>query len=711
MDILKGLNPVQKKAVLHTQGPLLILAGAGSGKTLVLTRKIAYLVREKGVDPACILALTFTNKAAGEMKRRVEAILSNSIKDMWCGTFHSIGLRILRREYSTLGLNGNFSIYDDKEQRAVIKSIISDTGVDAEVFTPARVHSYIDRFKNEGLLPQDVSESSTDYFNEKMAFLYELYQESLERNSAVDFGDLIIKPIEIFKKNPQILAKYRYRFKYILVDEFQDTNRSQYNLIKMLINDNELLWVVGDDDQSIYGWRGAEIKNILALEKDFPSLSIIRLEQNYRSTKNILNAANSVIRNNAKRRGKTLWTDNKEGEQTSYMLFENERREVLWLGGRILEMSRKGKKFNDFAVFYRTNAQSRVVEEGFIRLGIPYEVVGGVRFYERQEIKDILAYIKLVLNPDDTYSLLRVINIPPRGIGKMTVEKAEEISRIKGISLLSAFEESIRRGMFSGKIEGALKGFIELYRDLSELAALTPYNFIENLLNKTLYLDMWKKAGEDARVENIEEFLSAAKEFETDNPDATLYDFLDHVALVRGVDLYGGVDNKVSLMTIHSAKGLEFPFVFIIGMEEGLFPHSKSITEGDVEEERRLCYVGITRAMEALFLSAVKERNIFGRTMFQRPSRFIDEIDPSYIKTADTVRPFYKNDFKGNVSKIEEVNTDTRFKTGITVEHPKFGIGKVIGKKGEDMVLVNFRRTGLKKLLLPNAPLKLLDYR
>lgn len=726
MDLLKALNPSQREAVLHPGGPLLVLAGAGSGKTLVLTRRIAYLLKEIGEDPSSILAITFTNKASGEIKERLHCYLrqfgGKGGRDkgylLWTGTFHSVGLRILRREHRALGLKRDFSVYDEKDQLALLKECIKWNG-DDETLTPEKVLSFIEAMKNDGLLPEDIEPSS--HLEERYLYLYRLYQEGLRRNSAVDFGDLILLPIRLFRENPSIHSTYRGRFSHILVDEFQDTNRAQYELIRLLLNGERNLWVVGDDDQSIYGWRGARVKNILDLEKDFPDLKLIRLEQNYRSTRTILGAANSVIRHNTMRRGKTLWTDRKDGERVVLKILNDEKEEALWVGRTILRMA-GGKDFGDFAVFYRTNAQSRVIEEAFTRLNIPYEIVGGIGFYERMEIKGLIAYLRVALNPEDSQSLLRVINLPPRGIGKKTLEAAREIAERSSIPLIKGLERGIEEGAFRGRVGEGIRLFLDQVKRLKERLHLSPSQFLEELLSVTGYLKMWEEAGEDSRVENIKEFLSAAKDFEEEREGANISQFIDHLSLVRDIDLYNDGRGKVTLMTIHSAKGLEFPVVFMTGMEEGLFPHSRSIAEGDVEEERRLCYVGMTRAKERLFLSAARERRTFGRTVGQRPSRFLEEIDPAYLVKEDSKEmtfpygassgPFSRerseglgllgNDLKGQ----EEGGLILDFKAGDLVEHKSFGRGKVLGKKGEDILIVSFPGVGLKKLKLSQAPLR-----
>ncbi len=708
MDTLKGLNDMQREAVLHRGGPLLILAGAGSGKTLVLTRRIAHLIKEQGEAPSSILALTFTNKAAGEMKERVEAILEGSLHDLWIGTFHSIGLKILRAEHHHIGLPKNFTIYDDADQLSLIKVCIDRAGLDRDFFTPRRVQSYIDACKNEGLFPEDVDTPHNEY-ETRLLTLYRVYQEELGKNGAVDFGDLIIKPIRLFKENIDLLQRYKQRFRHILVDEFQDTNRAQYRLIRLILNEEENLWVVGDDDQSIYGWRGAEIRNILNLEDDFPSLSTIRLEQNYRSTRNILNAANSVIAYNSMRRGKSLWTENAEGDRIRYLLLDDEHEEARWVGTTILDLVKDGRSLNEFAVFYRTNAQSRVIEESFIRLGIPYEIVGGVRFYERKEIKDILAYVKSVLNHLDSQSILRIINTPQRGIGRATITKAEGVARSYNLTLYEGFRKGLELGVFGTRVGESIRGFIGLIDSLRGDADLSPSLFLDRILVSTGYLDMLEREEEEERIENIREFISAAKDFEDTNPEGDIYDFLDHVSLVRDIDLYSGYSNRVTLMTLHSAKGLEFPVVFIVGMEEGLFPHSRSIDDKEIEEERRLCYVGITRAKERLYLTSARERRIFGSSLFQKPSRFIDEIDPAYLERDHSGYNGFKRRDRGNGNGSAVLSTETEdgFRTGARVEHPDFGIGKVLGRQGDNIIVVAFEKAGLKKLMLSVAPLRL----
>ncbi len=693
MDLLEGLNPAQREAVLHPSGPLLVLAGAGSGKTLVLTRRVAYLVKERGVPPSSILAITFTNKAAGEMKERIRPILSGA-DGLWIGTFHSIGLRILRMESNALGLKRDFSIYDERERLSLIRECMRREGIEDELITPERVASYIEAMKNDAIAPEDVEPSG--HLEERLLSLYRVYEDALRKNSAVDFGNLILLPLRLFRENPAILSRYRELFQHVLVDEFQDTNLAQYQLIRLLLNGERNLWVVGDDDQSIYGWRGARVRNILDLERDFPDLRVIRLEENYRSTGTILGAANSVIRNNTMRRGKTLWTRQGEGEKVTLAILESEEEEANWVGRTILDLS-KERDLGEFAIFYRTNAQSRVLEEALLRSGIPYEILGGTRFYERAEIKDIIAYLRVILNPEDSQSLLRVINQPPRGIGRRTIELTRAIAERDSLSLFDAILKGMEEGVFRGRGEG-VRLFVGQISQLQGLLCLPPFDFLERLLHVTGLLAMWEDKGEEGRVENIKEFLSAAKEFEEDNPGSDIRDFLDHLSLVSDIDSYDQGRGKVALMTIHSAKGLEFPVVFMTGMEEGLFPHGKAVAEGDVEEERRLCYVGMTRAKERLFLSAARRRRIFGKIMEQRPSRFLDEVDRHYLR-------LYRVDAGPEGGSFGPVD-DRAFSTGDLVEHPAFGRGKVLGMKGRDVLIVSFHGAGLKKLKVPPAPLK-----
>ena len=746
MEILKHLNPRQIDAVTRTDGPILILAGAGSGKTRVLTYRMAYLITEKGISPYNILSVTFTNKAAGEMKERLEKILGPKAKDLWLGTFHSTGLRILRKDGHNLGIDPNFIVYDDDDQLALVKLCMAELNINDKSFNPRAILSHINQAKNEVLSANDYAMSADDFFRQRVAAVYKLYQEKLRQNKTLDFGDLICEPIRLFREAPQVLEKYQKRFKYILVDEYQDTNRAQYELINLLSAIHKNLCVVGDEDQSIYGWRGADIRNILEFEKDYPNVEIIRLEQNYRSTKNILAAANSVVQKNTKRIGKTLWTENTDGEMVTYQMARDEHHEASLVYNKVEEMirrvresesqrvkeresQREGLSYKDFAIFYRTNAQSRIFEEHFIRSGMPYNIVGGLRFYERKEIKDTIAYLKVIANPSDSLSLMRIINTPPRGIGKTTVDRAAAFGAEQNIPLVDAFKLAIERGILPPhKGHNFITMIQRFHASLlptpnSQLRTLPIHELAKKLLEESGYIKMWedeKTEEADNRIENLHELISAIRDFEKSRENVSLADFLDHVALISDIDTFEDKHNRITLMTLHSAKGLEFPVVFMVGMEEGLFPHSRSVngdSEDELEEERRLCYVGMTRAMKKLFLLGARERTIYGESRFQGQSRFIDEIDPNYLKiigpkgndknhnTPEDPQTFASEEPK--VVYDYDIHTaGNMWQVGMKVKHPSFGIGVIKAKEGSGentKLTVLFHGLGSKKLALKYA--------
>lgn len=748
MEILKHLNPQQADAVKKTDGPVLILAGAGSGKTRVLTYRMAYLITEKGISPYNILSVTFTNKAAGEMKERLEKIFGPKAKDLWLGTFHSTGLRILRKDGHHIGIDPNFVIYDDGDQLALVKLCMSEFNINEKAFSPRAILSHINQTKNEALSVNDYAMEAKDFFRERVVYVYKLYQEKLRQNKALDFGDLICEPIRLFREAPQVLEKYQKRFKYILVDEYQDTNRAQYELINLLSAMHKNLCVVGDEDQSIYGWRGADIRNILEFEKDYPNVEIIRLEQNYRSTKNILAAANSVVEKNTKRIGKTLWTENQDGELVAYQMARDEHHEASLVYNKIEEMIRRGAKeresqreglsYKDFAIFYRTNAQSRIFEEHFIRSGLPYNIVGGLRFYERREIKDAIAYLKVIANPSDSLSLMRIINTPPRGIGKTTVDRAAAFGAEHGIPLFEAFKLAIAKGILPPHKGHNFTTMIQRYSSKLQEARCSIHELAKMLLEESGYIKMWegeKTEEAEARIENLHELISAMRDFEKGRESVSLADFLDHVALVSDIDAYEDEHNRVTLMTLHAAKGLEFPVVFMVGMEEGLFPHSRSVNgdnDDELEEERRLCYVGMTRAMKKLFLLGARERTIYGESRFQGQSRFIDEINPNYVEIIDnrSHKPEVRSQEEENPPAphfdkgadfplprsiatgsggfdeprivYDDIPENDPWKIGMSIKHPSFGIGIIKAKEGigEDAKLtVMFQSMGPKKLI------------
>ncbi|OGQ63449.1 MAG: hypothetical protein A3I81_05420 [Deltaproteobacteria bacterium RIFCSPLOWO2_02_FULL_55_12] len=631
---LKTLNQLQLKAATFGNGPLLILAGAGSGKTKVLTSRIAHLVLNKKVPAGSILAVTFTNKAAREIKERIEKLIGERTEDIWAGTFHTIGLRIIREEVKLLGLDANFTIYDEEEQTLLVNYVMSELSISNKDLPYKSVVWEINLAKNNCLTPDEYARRGESDLRDVVVPVYRAYEKKLKSMNAVDFGDLICKPIQLLQSDPEVLKKYQSKFAHILVDEYQDTNKSQYILTKLLASGQMNLCAVGDPDQSIYGWRGASIENILKFREDYPHSATIKLEQNYRSTGNILGAANSVITNNEDRIEKNLWTDNHDGEPVFFEECLNEYEEARFAVRQIAKaISADPKvKYKDFTVLYRTNTQSRTFEELFFEEGIPYTVVGGFRFFDRREIKDTLAYLKAIVNPDDSLNFLRIVNVPPRGIGKATIEKAHRLSAAQDLSLYEAFRKGRRDGIFSESVNDFIGTFEILRQEASEMPL---YEFASRVLDLTGYTDFWasKKTEEaDIRVKNLDSLIAAIKKYETGHPKAVLADYLNLVSLMSDADQFEDKHNRVTMMTIHCAKGLEFPVVFMAGMEEGIFPHKRSIDEETVEEERRLCYVGMTRARKRLFLLSAKNRSSGKETSLQLPSRFISEIDPLFIK-------------------------------------------------------------------------------
>lgn len=637
MAYLKRLNRLQFEAATHGTGPLLILAGAGSGKTSVLTARIAHLVLKRGVEPSSVLAVTFTNKAAGEIRERIGDLIGDKVKELTVGTFHTLGLKVLREEAKA----GTFpvpTIYDEEEQTLLVRLVMSELSIDDRE-TPFKSVVYeINLAKNDNLSPQEFAMRASDGFARTIAPIYERYQRKLQALNAIDFGDLICRPIRMFQAHPEILARYQDRFKYILIDEYQDTNQSQYALTSLLSSGSRNLCVVGDPDQAIYGWRGADIKNILRFQEDFPDAKLIKLEQNYRSTKNILSASNSVIKNNSERIEKALWTQTTEGEPVVYEECLNEYQEARFVVNRVrAAMSKEPElKFKDFTVLYRTNTQSRPFEELFFEEGIPYNIVGGFRFFDRREIKDTLSYLKALANPEDSLNFLRIINVPPRGIGKSSLEKVHSVAERHDLTLFQAFKKTVSDGVFQ---RGSVPDFIHLFESLKkEIDKESLHEFTSRVLHLTGYMEFWeKKKTEDAeqRLTNLEGLVASIRNYEQGHPGASIKDYLNLVALMSDSDGYDGKANRVTLMSIHAAKGLEFPFVFIAGMEEGIFPHKRSMDEDGVEEERRLCYVGMTRAKRQLFLLSAKNRSAGKETSVQFKSRFIDEIDPAFLRRND----------------------------------------------------------------------------
>ncbi|MDD9271857.1 DNA helicase PcrA [Paenibacillus sp. GCM10023248] len=641
LDAIKRLNPQQRKAVEAVDGPLLIMAGAGSGKTRVLTHRIAYLIGTHKAAPWNILALTFTNKAAREMQERVGRLVGGSGNDIWVSTFHSMCVRMLRRDISRIGFTSNFTILDSGDQLSVIKACCKELNIDTKKFEPKTFQAAISTAKNELISPKQFEDKIGDYFDGLTSKIYTLYQKKLRSNNSLDFDDLIMATIQLFKEVPEVLDYYQNKFQYIHVDEYQDTNRAQYMLCQMIAAKHKRICVVGDSDQSIYRWRGADITNILNFEQDYPDATSILLEQNYRSTSNILQAANKVIANNTGRKPKNLWTDKEGGVGIKLFQADSEHEEGYFVTSEINKNKAKGKKFADHAILYRTNAQSRVIEEILIKSDIPYTIVGGVKFYDRKEIKDILAYLRLVSNPDDDISLSRIVNVPKRGIGDTTMDKVAAMAAQRGISLFAMLEE-IDILEINTKAKHALSGFREMIDNLNRMVE---YLSVTELTEKVLELSEYRMEMQrentiesKARLENIEEFLSVTQDFEKRNEDKSLISFLTDLALIADIDTLDKDEDAeqqdaVVLMTMHSAKGLEFPVVFIIGMEEGVFPHSRAFSDNEeLEEERRLAYVGITRAEEELFLTCARMRTLFGRTAANAPSRFLQEIPPELLE-------------------------------------------------------------------------------
>lgn len=729
------LNPMQQKAVAQKDGAVLILAGAGSGKTGALTVRIASML-EHGIRPYNILAITFTNKAAKEMRDRVDALAGAAAQDIWISTFHSTCVRILRREIDKIGYSKDFSIYDADDQEKVMKEVFKELNMSItdKLFTVRSAVSAVSHLKEEMISWEDYLKEvdKADIRSWKISRVYEAYQTRLLRNNALDFDDLIYKTVYLFRTRPDVLNAYQERFKYIMVDEYQDTNTSQYELVRLLAAKYGNLCVVGDDDQSIYGWRGANIRNILDFEKDFPNACVIKLEQNYRSTKNILSAANSVIRNNKSRKDKTLWTENTTGSVIHVFRSENDIEEAVFVSETIDKNAIGGKaNYSDFAVLYRTNAQSRAIEDRFVKKGIPYKLFGGVRFYERKEIKDILAYLKLIDNSADTVAIKRIINVPKRGIGEKSIETAECIAVERNISLFSA----LGRAGECPELKARGKKLTDFYNFICSLKkraeSLQVHELIAAVAEETGYKAELEADGTDdamMRIENIDEFTAKAVEFEKTTEDATLSAFLEEIALVADIDSYNENDDAVVLMTLHSAKGLEFPYVFMVGMEEGLFPGSRAISSGDpndMEEERRLCYVGITRARKELFLTYALHRMQHGQIQYNAPSRFLAELPPelldnrfkkpqndpikhwSFSPAGGVKRNIISNPYKSELSKPTNVEID--FKVGDKVRAPKYGIGEVkdIKSAGADYeVTVLFTGKGAKKFMAGLSKLK-----
>ena len=738
MDLLSMLNEKQQEAVTCVDGPLLILAGAGSGKTRTIIHRIAYIIENGYAKPWEILALTFTNKAAGEMRERIDSMGIPFTSDIWMGTFHSICARILRIEGHNLGFTSNFSIYDDDDTKRVVKSILKDLDISDKEFPVEGVKSQISLLKNNLETSDDYLEEHDDfeggYTEARIAQIYAEYQKRLLSSNAMDFDDLLLNMNILFAKCPEVLNKYKNRFKYILVDEYQDTNLSQYAIVSKLAEDHRNICVCGDDDQSIYGWRGASIRNILEFEEDFEDAAVIRLEQNYRCTKNILNAANGVIEHNQRRMGKTLFTDNDEGEKIKYLNANSDLEESSLISREIFCLNEyHGIPYSDIAILYRTNAQSRMLEEGLMRRNIPYQIVAGTKFYDRMEIKDILAYLKLIVNPQDDLALIRVINTPKRGIGPASVEKIKDYAFMKGTSMYEVLKHIDSSPLFKGAIKEKLMNFRDT---IEEIRRLPENNGLMDIVINTIHLSGYEEMLKEGKVENasnrlenLDELVNAAGDFESNEEENTLEAFLENAALVAGVDSYDEDSSKVLLMTLHNAKGLEFNIVFMPGMEENLFPTYRAVNEdSEMEEERRLCYVGITRARKQLYMSSAESRRVYGRNEYRNPSRFLLEVPDELIEGTNVIKESNKEKelLKSSIKRIYDPykqspkKTENLFKQnnsfsdvdlnpGDKIDHSAWGVGTVVGVdgSGEDAkVTAAFPEIGIKKFMAGIAKFK-----
>lgn len=739
VDCTYGLNPQQAEAVINTEGPMLIMAGAGSGKTKVLTCRVANLL-QKGVRPYRILAITFTNKAAAEMRERVNNMSGPAAKDVWLFTFHAFCARFLRMEIDKLpGYGGNFAIYDTADSQNLIKQILKEMNLDDKRFQPSGILSRISNAKNALQDAAAFARQAGDFYEQKVADIYSRYEQKLQLNNALDFDDLLMLSIKLLQENKEVREKYQDRFDYLLVDEYQDTNHAQYLLTKFLAAKHRNICVVGDADQSIYGWRGADIQNILDFEKDYPDAKVIKLEQNYRSTQIILDAANAVIENNTGRKPKNLWTENKNGADIIYFQAVDERDEARFVIEQLQNLQRtENKKLGDMAILYRTNTQSRIFEEMLIKSGISYNMVGGLKFYERKEIKDIIAYLRVIFNPADSLSLLRIINVPKRGIGDASLAKIQAYAAANNVSLFEAVSNAAAIDGLSSRFVSKLDDLAGIIFELMNLANEAPVeDLIDRVLRDTGYLEELENERTpqaQSRIDNLHELISVAQEFAASEEENNLENFLAHVALVSDIDDTELGEDAITLMTLHSSKGLEFPVVFLVGMEEGLFPHARTLMdETEIEEERRLCYVGITRAKEKLFLSSTKMRTIYGNTVTYPPSRFLQEIPARLVKTIKrqerfsalenfkqvsekySARPqkpastFNPHSFMPQKPVAAAGGTGTRFNTGDRVSHSKWGEGMVVSVKdspdGQE-VKVAFAGAGVRSLLTKYAVLK-----
>lgn len=735
---LEGLNDRQREAVKTIEGPLLVLAGAGSGKTRVLTHRIAHIIEQQNTRPAEIMALTFTNKAAKEMKERLMKLIDNPLDGMWISTFHSICVRILRREVEKLGYTSSFVIYDSQDQKTLVKQCIKEKELNEKTYEPNVIKGFISKQKDQLITPKEsIDMNFKDYRERVKSELYELYQKRLKENNAMDFDDLIVNAIKLFQDYPAVLEYYQDRFKYILVDEYQDTNRAQYLLVNLLAYKHHNLCVVGDDDQSIYGWRGADISNILDFEKDYKEAKVVKLEQNYRSTKNILDAANEVIKNNTGRKDKSLWTAQEEGELIKMYNAPSEHDEAIFIVKQIQKaVDDDEKNYKDIAILYRTNAQSRVFEDYLMKSTIPYKIVGGLKFYDRKEVKDIIAYMRILQNPNDNISLKRIINVPKRGIGKTTIDRLEQKNLSEEISMFKAAATCETIDGLNGGAKNKVKNFVEKIAKLMAMKEVLPLDeLFDKLLDEIQYIELLKQENTIeamSRIENIEEFKSVILEYVKSSDDKSMEAFLADVSLMSDLDKTEDVDDSVTLMTLHSSKGLEFPIVFLVGLEESIFPLSRAMnTFEELEEERRLCYVGITRAKEELYMTYAESRMLYGRTNYNPKSRFLRELPKELIdmmmekpQTRKQVaqglsfNEFFKgmnykktkeNEYK-QPQKIEETeDLGDYWKSGDKVSHKLFGIGTIVQLKGlgENIeAQVAFENAGIKKLMLNYAPIQ-----
>lgn len=717
MDILATLNPAQRQAVETIEGPLLILAGPGSGKTRVITHRVAYLIKVCGISPHHIMAVTFTNKAAREMRERLDQLLGQEVGALTLGTFHAICARILHREGKVMGLDPGFVIYDDEDQLNLIKQSLQDVNLDPKQYAPRTLQSAISAAKSHLLSPEDYAQRTQSYFEEIVHRIYQRYQQLLGQNKAVDFDDLLMKTVQLFDSQPEILSRYQSRYVHILVDEFQDTNVSQYTLIKQLAGKYHNICVVGDPDQSIYSWRFADLRNIMSFEKDYPDAKLVLLEQNYRSTKTILKVASDVISANMQRKPKDLWTENEAGSPATIIESYNEEEEAQYVVREIEKLvSQEQISLKDCAVMYRVNAQSRALEEAFMRYGVPYKLIGGTRFYQRREVKDIIAYLRVIHNPHDNVSLARIINIPGRGVGQRTMSQLQDRARTDNSSLYNTLEKVLEEKTFTPRIIQALTGFVHLINGLTVTGReLTLAELVDEILERTGYREylLEKESGEERR-DNITELRNAAREYSELNPEEALTSFLEKASLVADIDNLDEKNDTATLITLHQAKGLEFPVVFIAGMEEGVLPHRKSFGDpSEIEEERRLCYVGITRAGKRLYLLRSFRRSLFGSGSANPASRFIQDISPHLLTTKGLWD-------KVNISSVAGVHTPSPIhsndisdlKVGDHVFHSKFGNGIVMNclpAKEDQIVTVAFEESGAKKLLLSLAHLEKIE--